>query len=78
MQNDHVLITGGGSGIGLATARRFREDNFKVTILDIVDSSNVAKEIGAESVTLDVQDEDLILPLDSCLQEDNKSCLDPF
>ena len=57
MQNDHVLITGGGSGIGLATARRFREDNFKVTILDIVDSSIVAGEIGAESVTLDVQDE---------------------
>ena len=60
MQNDHVLITGGGSGIGLATARRFREDNFKVTILDIVDSSIVAGEIGAESVTLDVQDEGLI------------------
>ncbi len=60
MRNDHVLITGGGSGIGLATARRFREDNFKVTILDVVDPSRVAGEIGANSVTLDVQDENLI------------------
>lgn len=60
MRNDHVLITGGGSGIGLATARRFREDNFKVTILDVIDPSVVAQEIGAESVTLDVQDESLI------------------
>ena len=60
MQNDHVLITGGGSGIGLATARRFREDHFKVTILDVIDPSSVAQEIGAESVTLDVQEERLI------------------
>ena len=57
MQSTHVLITGGASGIGLATAQRFREDNFKVTLVDVVECNRQAEEIGAHSVALDVRDE---------------------
>ncbi len=69
MQSTHVLITGGASGIGLATAQRFREDNFKVTLVDVVECNRQAEEIGAHSVALDVRDERAIENLATQLDE---------
>lgn len=46
-----VVITGGGSGIGAASARIFTDAGAKVVIgdIDLSAASSVAKEIGAES-----------------------------
>jgi NAD(P)-dependent dehydrogenase (short-subunit alcohol dehydrogenase family) len=46
-----VVVTGGASGIGEATARRFARDGFRVVIGDVqVERGNaVADEIGAEN-----------------------------
>jgi 3alpha(or 20beta)-hydroxysteroid dehydrogenase len=51
-----AFITGGGSGIGRATAERFIAAGATVVIADIVDPSAVAAEIGAHAATLDVTD----------------------
>ena len=42
-----AVITGGGSGIGLAAARRFVAAGARVTIANRSDSSALAREIGA-------------------------------
>lgn len=44
-----VVVTGGGSGIGRATAKRFAEDGDRVIVADITEESAraVAKEIAA-------------------------------
>jgi NAD(P)-dependent dehydrogenase (short-subunit alcohol dehydrogenase family) len=59
--NDRVVvITGGGSGIGAAMARRFMLDGAKTVVLADIDGRSaqiVAAEIGGESATLDVTDE---------------------
>jgi len=49
-----AVITGGGSGIGLATARRFVAAGAKVTFGNRSDSSALAKEMGATFVRTDV------------------------
>jgi 3alpha(or 20beta)-hydroxysteroid dehydrogenase len=49
-----AVVTGGGSGIGLATARRFREAGAKVTIANRSDSTRLADEMGARYVRTDV------------------------
>ncbi|WP_096701498.1 SDR family oxidoreductase [Magnetospirillum sp. 15-1] len=40
-----VIVTGGGSGIGAATARIFARDGASVTVADIANQDEVAKEI---------------------------------
>ena len=54
-----VLISGGASGIGLATAKRMIADGATVWISDIQDElgESVAEEIGATYVHLDVVNE---------------------
>ena len=54
-----ALISGGASGIGLATAKRLIADGATVWISDIQDElgESVAEEIGATYVHLDVVDE---------------------
>ena len=56
---EQVWIAGGGSGLGLACARRFAADGGKVTIFDLDQAAaqNAASEIGASVVKVDVADE---------------------
>ncbi|MGE0552087.1 MAG: SDR family NAD(P)-dependent oxidoreductase [Gemmatimonadales bacterium] len=54
LEGKTAVITGGGSGIGLATARRFVAAGAKVTFGNRSDSSRLAKEMGATFVRTDV------------------------
>ncbi len=58
-----AVITGGGSGIGLASARRFVKAGARVTIANRSDSSALAKEIGATYMKTDVAVEGDVLAL---------------
>jgi NAD(P)-dependent dehydrogenase (short-subunit alcohol dehydrogenase family) len=56
-----VTITGGGSGIGAALARRFAAEGPRALVLadlDLDSARAVAGEIGAEAVQVDVADPD--------------------
>ncbi len=49
LHNKHILITGGASGIGLATGKEFLRENARVTILDRGDAPpELAKETAAQ------------------------------
>jgi NAD(P)-dependent dehydrogenase (short-subunit alcohol dehydrogenase family) len=54
-----ALVTGGASGLGAATARRFAEQGAKVILLDfdIERAETVAREIGGYAVKADVSDQ---------------------
>jgi 3alpha(or 20beta)-hydroxysteroid dehydrogenase len=57
LQDKIAVVTGGASGIGEATARRFAEAGAKVVIGDLRDASATAKEIGGLAVRADVSRE---------------------
>lgn len=59
ISGETVLVTGGGSGLGAATARHFARQGAKVAILDfdLERARSVASEIGAVAVQADVSDE---------------------
>jgi NAD(P)-dependent dehydrogenase (short-subunit alcohol dehydrogenase family) len=58
LQGRGAVITGGGSGIGRATARRFAEHGARVAVLDIDGDAvdRVANEIDGISYAVDVTD----------------------
>ena len=55
-----AVVTGGCSGIGLATVRRFAEEGAKVVIGDVDDSNGerIAQEVGGAYVHCDVTSKD--------------------
>jgi NAD(P)-dependent dehydrogenase (short-subunit alcohol dehydrogenase family) len=59
LQDRVAVITGAGSGIGLATARRFAEEGAIVVAVDIDGGTGkaVADEVGGHFVSCDVSDE---------------------
>jgi len=59
IQNTPVLVTGGASGLGAATARRLARNGAKVAVLDFNGDAaqTIAQEIGGIAVQVDVTDE---------------------
>ena len=59
------MVTGGGSGIGLATVRRFAAEGAKVVIADIdaAAGSAAAQEVSGTFVEVDVTDEEQVRAL---------------
>jgi len=59
LQDRIAVITGAGSGIGLATARRFAAEGAKVVAVDVSAEAGkaAADEVGGEFVACDVSEE---------------------
>lgn len=69
--NQHAVVSGGGSGIGLATARLFRAAGARVTILDMAETGKqAAVGIGADFLCADVTDEGEIEAIAALLEAD--------
>ncbi|SDM21951.1 3-oxoacyl-ACP reductase [Allokutzneria albata] len=60
LQDRVAVITGGASGIGLATARRFAEEGARVVIVDLDEAAGkaAAKEVGGDFHRADVSNEE--------------------
>jgi NAD(P)-dependent dehydrogenase (short-subunit alcohol dehydrogenase family) len=58
LEGRRAVVTGGGSGIGAATCRRFADEGARVAVLDVDGSSaeRVAAAVGGVAVRADVAD----------------------
>jgi NAD(P)-dependent dehydrogenase (short-subunit alcohol dehydrogenase family) len=60
IKDKNVVITGGVSGIGLETAKRFVESGANVVVCDLKDDNNIAADIGAHFYACDVTQEQAV------------------
>jgi NAD(P)-dependent dehydrogenase (short-subunit alcohol dehydrogenase family) len=58
-----AVITGGGSGIGLATVRRFHQAGATVVVADLTDETKLALEIDGLFIKTDVSKENEVQAL---------------
>jgi NAD(P)-dependent dehydrogenase (short-subunit alcohol dehydrogenase family) len=65
LENKVAVITGAGSGIGLATARRFAREGAQVVCADVDEASGkaAAAEVGGTFVAVDVTDDAQVLAM---------------
>ncbi len=65
LQDRVVVVTGAGSGLGLASARRMAEEGARIVAVDIDEQACAlaAKETGGDFVVADVADEDQVRDL---------------
>ncbi len=65
LQDRVVVVTGGGSGIGLASARRLAAEGARVVVGDVDEATGAAaaKEVGGLFVPVDVTVEDQVVAL---------------
>jgi NAD(P)-dependent dehydrogenase (short-subunit alcohol dehydrogenase family) len=65
LQDRVVVVTGAGSGLGLASARRMAEEGARIVAVDIDEQACAlaAKETGGEFVVADVADEEQVRDL---------------
>jgi len=66
LADKHVVVTGGGNGIGRALCRRFNAEGARAIVVADLDgdgASAVASEIGATAVQLDVSVEEEVVGL---------------
>jgi len=71
LADKHAFITGGTSGIGRAIAEAFLAQGATVVVADITDGTDIAKDMGASFVSVDVSNEDSVL---SALRDATELC----
>ena len=57
LEGKAFLVTGGGTGIGAACARRFAEQGSTVVLADRNDNDDLAQNLDPMAVKVDVRDE---------------------